>query len=71
LAGVVAYQKWLKFLAPSQVLKWTTLLGLPPALLQLALITHLNRELGELGRKKKRSWEMSLFLKVGISTDWR
>jgi len=46
LAGVLAYNRWLRAVPCDEVLKWTTLAGLPPALLQLALVTHANRAWG-------------------------
>ena len=40
------YQRFLKEQRISDVLLWTCLASLPPAFLQLALVTHANRAVG-------------------------
>ena len=45
LAGVVIFNRFLRDVPVDKVLFWTTILALPPALLQLALVTHVNRDI--------------------------
>ena len=46
IAGITIYQRYLRSVRVSQLLLWTTLACLPFGLLQLALVTHANRQFG-------------------------
>ena len=46
IAGITIYQRYLRSVRVSTLLLWTTLACLPFGLLQLALVTHANRQFG-------------------------